>query len=185
MHLEPVTAVVALLAVASLGAAPAASSTPGPATLESRAVHATSALTAGVRGYEPPVPGTVEVMRSFEAPVSQWSAGHRGVDLAADVGVEVLAPASGTVTFAGTVVDRGVVTVLHDDGLRSSVEPVDPTVAAGDHVAQGDPIGVLQAGHCTSGTCVHWGVRRGDTYLDPLALLRAVGPVVLLPIPHR
>ena len=30
-------------------------------------------------------------------------------------------------------------------------------------------------------TCLHWGARRGDTYLDPLSLLRPLGPVRLLP----
>lgn len=185
MNLAPVGAVVALLALTSLGASPSVPATTRSSALERPAARDASGHGADGARYAAPVLGAADVVRPFDAPDTPWSAGHRGVDLAADVGVDVLAPASGTVTFAGTVVDRGVVTVLHDDGLRSSVEPVDPVVAAGDHVEGGAPIGVLQTGHCVERSCVHWGVRRGDTYLDPLALLRAAGPVVLLPVPHR
>jgi hypothetical protein len=37
-------------------------------------------------------------------------------------------------------------------------------------------------GHCAPGVCLHWGVRLGATYLDPIGLLRGFGPIVLLPI---
>ena len=38
----------------------------------------------------------------------------------------------------------------------------------------GSPIGALAAGHagCPRAACLHWGLRRGEAYLDPLALLR-------------
>jgi murein DD-endopeptidase MepM/ murein hydrolase activator NlpD len=51
---------------------------------------------------------------------------------------------------------------------------VQPLVAAGQAVARGSPLGVLAAGHagCPTGACLHWGLRRGETYLDPLVLLR-------------
>ncbi len=127
--------------------------------------------------YRPPVDG--EVLRLFDPPPVPWAAGHRGVDLSAEPGTLVRAPASGTVTFAGTVVDRGVVTVLHADGLRSSLEPVEPLVAEQQHVQVGEAIGVLTARPHHPG--LHWGVRRGQTYLDPLSLLPRSDPVVLLP----
>src|SRR5665647_2000215 len=69
-----------------------------------------------------PVAGVLRVVNSFRAPTSPWAAGHRGVDLAAAVGTEVLTPATGTVSFSGVVVDRGVVTITHPNGLRSSLE---------------------------------------------------------------
>jgi murein DD-endopeptidase MepM/ murein hydrolase activator NlpD len=51
---------------------------------------------------------------------------------------------------------------------------VAPTVAAGQPVARGSPLGTLRAGHagCPAQACLHWGLRRGETYLDPLLLLR-------------
>ena len=97
-------------------------------------------------------------------------------------GSAVLAPAAGTVAVAGTVVDRGVVTIVHADGRRSSLEPVNPTVVVGQRVAAGEGVGTLSDGrsHCAT-ACLHWGVRQGLDYLDPLTLLPDGGPVVLLP----
>jgi murein DD-endopeptidase MepM/ murein hydrolase activator NlpD len=122
----------------------------------------------------------VTVVVPFDGPAQPWLAGHRGVDLAAPVGAPVAAPRAGTVTFAGVVVDRPVLTVRHDDGLCSSVEPVEALVAVGDRVAGGAVVGTVSdaRSHC-SPTCLHWGVREGETYLDPMLLLRG-GPAVLL-----
>ncbi|WP_309135089.1 M23 family metallopeptidase [Cellulomonas sp.] len=132
--------------------------------------------------YRPPVEGVRAPTRAFEAPPEPWAAGHRGVDLPAPAGARVLAPADGVVTFAGPVAGRGVVTVLHPDGRRSSLEPLTPAVTAGDRVRAGDTLGTAaDGGHCV-GTCVHWGVREGERYVDPWALLPGAGPVVLLPL---
>ncbi|MFC8193188.1 M23 family metallopeptidase [Cellulomonas sp. NPDC057328] len=132
--------------------------------------------------YRAPVGPPAQLARAFEAPPERWAAGHRGVDLRAAEGADVVAPADGTVSFAGHVVDRGVVTVLHPDGRRSSVEPVVPLVAAGDLVRAGDRLGTVAAGGHCAGTCLHWGVREGDRYVDPWSLLPGAGPVVLLPV---
>ncbi|GAB4099182.1 hypothetical protein GCM10028789_13460 [Sinomonas halotolerans] len=108
--------------------------------------------------------------------------GHRGVDLAGP-GEEVHSPAAGTVVFAGRVVDRSVVTVDHGGGLRSSFEPVVASVAVGTAVARGQAIGTLESspGHCPAAPCLHWGVRRGDGYTDPLQFIEDRRPSVLLP----
>lgn len=181
-----VAAVGALAVVVMAGGAPA--SAPGPPVEVAGGVVAggahmgeTTAPSSGGLRYRVPVAGIVE--REFDAPEARWAAGHRGVDLAAAVGAAVAAPADGRVTFAGTVVDRGVVTVTHPDGRRSSLEPVVASVAVGDAVAAGDVVGTVQdvAGHCAPRACLHWGVREGDRYVDPLGLLPERGPVVLLP----
>lgn len=137
-----------------------------------------------VVGYRLPV-ADAPVLRAFEAPPEPWAAGHRGVDLAVGAGAVVAAPADGVVTFAGPVAGRGVVTVHHDDGLLSSLEPLAPSVAVGDRVRQGQALGTLAAGdHCGGSSCLHWGVRVApDRYLDPLTLVAPQGPVVLLPPP--
>lgn len=128
----------------------------------------------------PPVDDPV-LLRRFAAPATRWGAGHRGVDLASAVGAPVRSPTAGTVTFAGRVVDRDVVTVAHPDGLRSSLEPVEPGVAVGDAVGAGQVVGHRSTGgHCAE-RCLHWGVRRGETYVDPLTFLGGA-PVVLLPL---
>ncbi|MBN0041427.1 M23 family metallopeptidase [Cellulosimicrobium cellulans] len=142
-------------------------------------------------GWVPPLdraPDALGVLAPFDPPLQDWLPGHRGVDLAAAAGEPVLAPAPGVVTFAGPVAGRGVVVVTHDDGLRTSLEPVTASAPRGTRVAAGDVVGTVQvpdgvavASHCAD-TCVHWGVRRGDRYVDPLAMLGERPPIVLLPL---
>jgi murein DD-endopeptidase MepM/ murein hydrolase activator NlpD len=123
------------------------------------------------------------VVRSFDPPPQPWLRGHRGVDLAAAAAAPIRAAGAGTVTYAGALAGRGVVTVTHANGLRTTYEPLTPSVSVGDHVTPGQPIGALVPGHpgCPAAACLHWGLRDGDTYLDPLALLGR-GPVRLLPL---
>jgi murein DD-endopeptidase MepM/ murein hydrolase activator NlpD len=111
------------------------------------------------------------VVRGFDPPDQPWLPGHRGVDLLGTVGTEVVAAMAGRVVFAGTVAGRGVVVVSHGE-LRTTYLPVRPLVSVGTTVSAGQVIGQLRAGHgCPGGTCLHWGLLRGDTYLDPLSLL--------------
>ena len=124
-----------------------------------------------------------EVYRPFEQPRSQWLKGHRGVDLVAAVGQPVLSAGEGVVAFSGVVAGRGVVTVRHSGGLRTSYEPVDIRLTSGAPVRRGARIGVVSAtaGHCVPLTCLHWGAISGQTYRDPLSLL-GFGRPILLPL---
>ena len=123
------------------------------------------------------------VLARFDPPEVRWGAGHRGVDLAAAVGQEVVAPTAAVVTFSGVVVDRGVLVLQTASGLRTTFEPVEPRVTVGTAVAPGEVVARVAAtpGHCAPATCLHWGVRDGERYLDPLALVGEVR-VVLLPL---
>jgi murein DD-endopeptidase MepM/ murein hydrolase activator NlpD len=156
------------------------------------AEHATagSAATA-TSDWGWPLPGEPEVDRPFQPPASTWGAGHRGVDLRGELGERVLAAGQGTVTYSGLLAGRGVVTVSHSGGLRTTYEPVDAQVHVGDVVAVGDVLGTLSTGHASCGlgvTCLHWGLLRGRTYLDPLGVIVS-GTLQLLPInakaPHK
>ncbi|MEU4420999.1 M23 family metallopeptidase [Actinoplanes sp. NPDC024001] len=139
----------------------------------------------------PPVPAPAyrwpvlppQVVRRFAPPPEPWLAGHRGVDLVATPGAPVRAAGAGLVVYARVLAGRGVVSVAHPSGLRTTYEPVTAEVAEGDRVAAGAPLGTLAAGHpgCPRSACLHWGLRRGETYLDPLALL-GLGRVRLLPL---
>jgi murein DD-endopeptidase MepM/ murein hydrolase activator NlpD len=122
------------------------------------------------------------VVRMFGAPTSPYGPGHRGVDLGGAPGEAVLAAADGVVVFAGQLAGRGVVSIGHDGGLRTTYEPLLPGAAAGQRVVAGAVIGQLAAGHpgCPAAACLHWGVRRGVEYLDPLGSLSS-GRVRLLP----
>ncbi|WP_329519885.1 murein hydrolase activator EnvC family protein [Spirillospora sp. NBC_01491] len=124
-----------------------------------------------------PVPG---IVRGFSPPALPWGPGHRGVDLAARPGQPVYAAGAGRISYAGRLAGRGVIAVTHG-ALRTTYLPVRPTVRTGRQVASGARIGVVENGpfHCSS-ACLHWGLRRGAVYLDPLSL---VGHRVRL-LPH-
>jgi len=134
-------------------------------------------------GWGWPLQPRPAVLTAFDPPAVAWGSGHRGVDLGASVGQEVLAPAAGVVTVSGVVVDRGVVVVTTASGLRATLEPVSGTAPVGTAVARGQPVGRVSAapGHCAPVTCLHWGVVRNETYLDPLVLI-GLRRVVLLPL---
>jgi murein DD-endopeptidase MepM/ murein hydrolase activator NlpD len=123
------------------------------------------------------------VLRAFDPPARPWLSGHRGVDVqAAYDGAPLFSPAAGTVSFVGIVVDRPVITIDHGHGLRSSFEPVASALTVGSAVAEGALLGQVQAGHCgPAPPCLHWGVRQGDEYVNPLAFVTDLRPSVLLP----
>jgi murein DD-endopeptidase MepM/ murein hydrolase activator NlpD len=166
MRIRLLLLLLALVTVA--GPAPAEASPAGPAPAPA---------------WVAPLAGVLDITRPFERPPGPFAAGHRGVDLGGPAGSAALAAGDGVVVFAGMVAGRPVVSIDHVDGLRTTYEPVDPSVAAGQHVARGSPIGRLVAGHvgCPRGACLHWGLRRGEIYLDPVLLLRPV-QVRLLPL---
>ena len=123
-----------------------------------------------------------DVLEGFDPPEDPWGSGHRGVDLAGSPGALVRAALPGRISFAGVLAGRGVVVVDHGD-TRTTYEPVAALVRVGDRVGAGEPIGRLElaASHCFPAACLHWGWKRGETYLDPLMLVGG-GPIRLLPL---
>jgi murein DD-endopeptidase MepM/ murein hydrolase activator NlpD len=121
-----------------------------------------------------PLSGFPAVQRGFDPPAVVFGAGHRGVDLVAKTGEAIHAAASGTVAFVGSIAGKPVISIDHG-GVRTTYEPVVSTLRNGDRVALGQVIGVLgRGGHCSApkiNTCLHWGLREGKKYLDPLLLI--------------
>ncbi len=124
--------------------------------------------------YQWPTGAPATVVEAFDPPAVVWGRGHRGVDLAAAEGAQIRSAAAGTVVFAGMVAGRPVVSVDHGDGIRTTYEPVEPNVSAGEAVGAGQVIGTLLPGHRSDGVCaLHWGARTGPkTYINPLRLLQ-------------
>lgn len=122
-----------------------------------------------------------EIVRGFDLPAKPWLPGHRGLDLAGSAGQQVFAPATGTITYSGPLAGRGVIVITHGQ-LRTTYEPVIPTLPKGTSVTPGTPIAHLSAAgtHCPPHPCLHWGLLKADTYLNPLTLL-PTSPVRLLP----
>jgi murein DD-endopeptidase MepM/ murein hydrolase activator NlpD len=169
--------VVVGTAVAPISAAGAAGSTPETGVLQ----RAEDVERLGQWLW--PVPAPIRVVSPFRAPPTPYASGHRGIDVAARQGDVFIAPAAGVVSFAGRVVDRGVVAIDHGDGIVSAIEPVDALVAEGEVVAAGDPIGVMASGgHCAD-ECAHFGVRIDGEYVSPFLFLGGLPRAVLLPLP--
>jgi hypothetical protein len=108
---------------------------------------------------------------------------HRGIDIGADAaGASVVAPAGGTVAFAGTVPTSGKsVTIATADGYSVTLTHLGSIlVLEGATIAEGDAVGTVGP----SGTpevdvpYVHLGIRLSadpNGYIDPLGLLPASG----------
>ena len=170
--------VLGLLALSATGAPPGpASAAVAPA--EGAGLPAATAV-ARTRAPAPrprygwPTGAPAEVVQGFDPPAVVWGSGHRGVDLALAAGSPVLAAGAGTVAFAGPVAGRPVVSIDHADGIRTTYEPVEASVAVGDAVARGQVIGTLVAGHRSDGVdALHWGARTGPkSYVNPLRLVQ-------------
>lgn len=136
--------------------------------------------------WAPPLGFPIDVAAAYRAPPHRYGAGHRGIDLLPNPSAEpggsipVAAPASGTVSFAGRVVDRPVVSIRIDDRTLVSLEPVSSVLAVGDAVSRGESIGTLaDGGHCDGG-CVHLGVRIDGEYANPTPFL--IERPILLPL---
>src|SRR5689334_3818111 len=109
---------------------------------------------------------------------------HRGVDVGGSIGESVLAPAGGTVTFAGEVPNSGrVVTIATPDGYSVTVIHLGSiAVTRGAAIAEGATVGTVGPSPDTPDPSVYLGIRIASDpqgYIDPLSLLppRAVTPL--------
>jgi murein DD-endopeptidase MepM/ murein hydrolase activator NlpD len=160
-----------------------------PASIVRIAATISLMLLAVDSGWNWPTAADHEVIRGYIAPATQYAAGHRGIDLAAAPGSEVLAPDDGVVHFAGMVGARPVLSIDHGGGVISSFEPVDAAVAEGERVVRGQVVAKVAASpvssvdpHCAI-SCLHVGARRNGRYLSPLVFLGGAPHAVLLPNP--
>lgn len=173
--------ITVLVCAVLLGMTSAVGDTATPEAAEAAPAAEAEARPAAL--WQWPVGGPQGLQRAFEAPLSRYGTGHRGIDLVARPGAQVRAPADGVVSFSGIVVDRPVLSLQHGEDLVSSFEPVAATVSVGDRVAAGQVIGVVASGaHCAE-RCVHFGVRRHGQYISPILFLGGLARAVLLPLP--
>ena len=90
------------------------------------------------------------------------------MDLAAEQGSSIRAPADGVIDFAGSVAGKDVVSIRHGD-LVSTYEPAQSSLPVGTRLRTGTVWGRVQGAsdHCAQ-ECLHWGLKDGQgRYLDP------------------
>ncbi len=158
--------ILAVLTVTAAAGAPAAAAAATPAP--------------SLAGWRWPV-AAATIVEPYRAPAHRYGPGHRGIDLAAPTGSDIVAPAAGVVAFAGRVADRPLVTIDHGGGLVSTLEPVAAAVAIGTLVASGDVVGTGALGGHSAPDTVHFGVREDGEYINPMILLGGVPRAILLP----
>jgi len=95
---------------------------------------------------------------------------HGGIDIAAPWGTPILAPASGTVAFAGRWSIRGNVVVLdHGAGVHTvHAHAANFAVAPGQTVAAGQPVAYVGSTGLSTGPHLHWEVRVNGVAVEPL-----------------
>ena len=119
-----------------------------------------------------PVAEPVSVTRSFDGPAQPWLPGHRGIDVRASPGEQLLAPGDGVISFAGVVAGKQVVSIRCRK-LTLTFEPAVTDLGVGAQVKRGEPFATVgeKSDHC-DGSCVHWGVKRDKkSYLNPQDLV--------------
>ncbi len=95
---------------------------------------------------------------------------HEGIDIAAPVGTPVVAPAEGTVVFAGHKGGYGLTVVLEHDGKFSTLygHNSELFVKTGDVVQKGQGISLTgNTGHST-GPHLHYEVHKNGEPVDPI-----------------
>jgi murein DD-endopeptidase MepM/ murein hydrolase activator NlpD len=100
---------------------------------------------ASALGWAWPVAGPVLTGFSFD-PAHPYAAGqHRGIDIGADTGAPVVAPASGVVSFAGSVPGGGkTVTIQTPEGYSVTLVHLGSYgVRRGETIREGDPVGTI------------------------------------------
>ena len=107
------------------------------------------------------------VIDPFRPPAHIGASGNRGLEYGNSDNQVVAAAAPGYVFFAGAVAGRNAITILHDDGVRTTYTGLlEIWVVDGMMVNQHSAIAMASSGF-------HFGARINDHYLDPQILLDA------------
>jgi murein DD-endopeptidase MepM/ murein hydrolase activator NlpD len=107
----------------------------------------------------------------------RWGRMHRGIDFGAPYGAPIYAAAAGTVSFAGAQGGYGrLVTVRHSGGITTAYGHMSRIVVrVGQRVSAGQVIAYVGSEGRSTGPHLHFEVRRGGAYLNPIPFLRARG----------
>jgi murein DD-endopeptidase MepM/ murein hydrolase activator NlpD len=95
---------------------------------------------------------------------------HEGIDIAAEFGTPILAPAPGRVVFAGRKGGLGMAIIVdHGYGVRTTYGHLQRMlVQPGSHVARGQQLATMGSSGLSTGPHVHYMVEVGGKRVDPL-----------------
>lgn len=127
-------------------------------------------------GFIWPCPAYTRISSYFgprPQPVPGASTNHKGVDLAAPYGANILASAAGVVTTAKYSSSAGnYVVIAHGNGISTVyMHASSLLVSVGDVVEQGQVIAKVGSTGYSSGNHLHFGVIKNGTYVDPLGYI--------------
>lgn len=119
-----------------------------------------------------PVPSSQRVTGTFgerEAPVEGASTTHKGIDIGASSGSEILAAEGGTVVIAAYSESAGnYVMISHGNGIYTVyMHMKEIRVGLNDSVKRGDQIGTVGSTGYSTGPHLHFGIRADGEYVDP------------------
>ncbi len=125
-----------------------------------------------------PLAGDIKITSPFGDrihPVTHKRTPHRGVDLSASLGTNVMSPAAGTVASVWTddTCGRGV-RITHSGGFETVYCHLNKQlVSQGDAVCDGCTI--AQSGNTgrSTGPHLHYGIKHNGTYIDPTEYIKA------------
>lgn len=120
-----------------------------------------------------PTPGYTRVSSPFgprPSPGGIGSTNHGGIDIAAPMGARIVASASGTVTASGWNGGFGNMIIIdHGDGYRTLYAHNSQNhVTVGQHVTQGQVIGLVGSTGNSTGPHLHFEIHRNGVRVDPL-----------------
>jgi murein DD-endopeptidase MepM/ murein hydrolase activator NlpD len=137
--------------------------------------HADSATIGWSQRFIWPVTGRISgLFGSQRIYRGEPGAYHSGVDVARPTGTPVIAPADGVVILAAAspfTLEGNLLMIDHGMGLNSAflhLSRID--VAVGEHVRQGEQIGLIGATGRATGPHLHWGMKWRDARIDPLLI---------------
>lgn len=129
-----------------------------------------------VTGFIWPCPAYTRISSYFgprPQPVPGASTNHKGVDLAAPYGSNILASAAGVVTTSKYSASAGnYVVIAHGNGISTVyMHASSLLVSVGETVTQGQVIAKVGSTGYSSGNHLHFGVIKNGTYVDPLGYI--------------
>ena len=101
---------------------------------------------------------------------------HSGADVAVPAGTPVVAPADGVVILAAAApftLEGNLLMIDHGHGVSTALLHLSRIdVAVGQHVRQGEVVGLSGATGRVTGPHLHWGMQWSGAKLDPLLVVR-------------